>query len=171
MVQLIQWTDIKFDFSLPVNQYPAQLERLMGTPARMEEKLKGLDRAVLTRPYKGGWSAQEHAGHLLDLEELIENRLADFESGAEVLHAADMTNKKSYDAFHNNRDINEILADFRSRRMAIVKRMLQYDEAMAGRSALHPRLQKPMRVIDLVYFSSEHDDHHLALMTRAITGN
>jgi len=33
------------------------------------------------------------------------------------------------------------------------------------RTALHPRLQQPMRVLDMAFFTAEHDDHHLARMT------
>ncbi len=39
------------------------------------------------------------------------------------------------------------------------------DEAAAVRSALHPRLGTPMRLIDLALFTAEHDDHHLAAIT------
>jgi len=30
------------------------------------------------------------------------------------------------------------------------------------RSTLHPRLRQPMRMVDLAYFLSDHDDYHLA---------
>jgi hypothetical protein len=33
------------------------------------------------------------------------------------------------------------------------------------RTGLHPRLNQPMRVIDLILFIAEHDDHHLARIT------
>jgi hypothetical protein len=168
MVEQAKWVGLQFDFTMPAGKFPALLERLAGTPARMEEKLLGLTKQQLTAQHNGGWSAQEHAGHLLDLEELIENRLNDFEAGKEVLTAADMTNKKTYEANHNVRDIKNILADFRKARIAIVKRMGQYDEAMVIRTALHPRLNKPMRIIDLAFFSAEHDDHHLASMEQLI---
>ena len=41
-------------------------------------------------------------------------------------------------------------------------RLEKYDEAFITRTALHPRLLTPMRVIDLCFFVAEHDDHHLA---------
>jgi hypothetical protein len=31
---------------------------------------------------------------------------------------------------------------------------------------VHPRLQQPMRVVDMAFFVAEHDDHHLARMTQ-----
>jgi hypothetical protein len=34
------------------------------------------------------------------------------------------------------------------------------------RTALHPRLKRPMRLVDLCFFVAEHDDHHLATVTR-----
>jgi hypothetical protein len=46
-----------------------------------------------------------------------------------------------------------------------VRRLDGYDAAFVERTALHPRLNLPMRVIDLIYFIAEHDDHHLARIT------
>lgn len=37
------------------------------------------------------------------------------------------------------------------------------------RSARHPRLGSPMRVIDLAYFVAEHDDHHMARLRELVT--
>jgi hypothetical protein len=39
------------------------------------------------------------------------------------------------------------------------------DETAAARTAHHPRLDRPMRVMDLAVFVAEHDDHHLARIT------
>jgi hypothetical protein len=46
--------------------------------------------------------------------------------------------------------------------MTFVTRLDSYDEAFVARTALHPRLNQKIRVIDLVFFIAEHDDHHLA---------
>ena len=40
-------------------------------------------------------------------------------------------------------------------------------EAIA-RSAHHPRLNQPMRILDLIVFAAEHDDHHLARITEIL---
>jgi hypothetical protein len=40
-----------------------------------------------------------------------------------------------------------------------------FDETFIQRTALHPRLNVPMRVLDWAYFIAEHDDHHLAQIT------
>ena len=45
----MRWMDRTFQFTTPVEQLPAVLERLRGTPARVEEKVRALSPAVLTR--------------------------------------------------------------------------------------------------------------------------
>ncbi len=37
-----------------------------------------------------------------------------------------------------------------------------------GKTALHPRLKTPMRLIDSLYFVAEHDDHHLAIISNLL---
>ena len=63
-----RWFERKFDFTLPVEQYPNLHVRLWGSPARLEEMLRFASRDVLLERPGGKWSAQEHAGHLADLE-------------------------------------------------------------------------------------------------------
>ena len=158
----MEWFKRKFAFDLPIEMFPNVVERLRGTPARLEQLIRGLSPEVLTRRDGDKWSIQEQAGHLLDLEELGMNCLDDFEAGRETLTAADLTNRKTHEANHNTGTIENILAEFRQERMAFVARLDTYDEAFAQRTAVHPRLQQGARIIDLAFFIAEHDDHHLA---------
>jgi len=158
----MEWFKRKFSFDLPIEMYPNVVERVRGTPARLEELTRGISQQSLTRRDGEKWSIQEQAGHLLDLEELGVKRLDDFEAGSETLFAADLANRKTHEAHHNADSIENILARFRQERMALVARLDSYDEAFVQRTGLHPRLNKPMRVIDLIFFIAEHDDHHLA---------
>jgi len=160
-----RWTDRRFHFDLPESLFPVVVERLRGTPARIEDKVRHLSPAVLTRRDGDAWSIQEHIGHLLDLDELHTGRLDDFLAGAPVLRAADMTNRKTREADHNRRAIEEILRDFRRERERFVARLDAWDEGLVSLTALHPRLEQPMRVLDMAFFTAEHDDHHLARMT------
>jgi hypothetical protein len=110
------WFERKFDFTFPVEQHPNLCARLRGTPARLEEIVRG---AGARRPSKEPgenekWSAQEHAGHLLDLEPLWMARVDDYLTGASELTVADLSNRKTREAQHNQRPIDEILAEFRS---------------------------------------------------------
>jgi hypothetical protein len=169
MVERIAWFTRKFSFDLlPVWMYPNVVERLRGTPARLEERLRGLSKETLTRRDGEKWSLQEQAGHLLDLEPLGMNRLDDYEAGRAALQAADLQNRKTHEANHNAKEISKILADFRRERMAFVQRLDEYDEAFVQKTALHPRLQMEIRVIDLCFFIAEHDDHHLAAISELI---
>src|SRR5205814_10672581 len=111
------------------------------------------------------WSIQEHVGHLIDLEELHEGRLEDYARRLDTLRPADLTNRKTYEANHNDARIEDLLARFRAARLRLVRRLEALSEDEVAASALHPRLQKQMRVIDMAWFVAEHDDNHLATIT------
>jgi hypothetical protein len=162
LIKRMRWVEREFEFNLPVGVFPCVVERLRGTPARLEEMLGGLTREELTAKPGGLWSMQEQAGHLWDLDELHEGRLEDYARGLEVLRAADMRNRKTEEASHNAARLEEIFAGFRAARLGFVRRLEALTEAEVVASALHPRLGKQMRVIDMAYFTAEHDDHHLA---------
>ncbi|HUP27299.1 MAG TPA: DinB family protein [Chloroflexia bacterium] len=160
-----EWFKREFNFDQPVELFPALIERVRGTPARVEELVRSFPPEILTRRLGERWSIQELVGHLYDLDELHEGRLQDYRAGAEVLRAADLTNKKTHEADHNAKPVEDVLAIFREARMSFVAELEAVDEQDIGISAMHPRLGKPMRIIDLAYFVAEHDDHHLAEMT------
>ena len=61
-----------------------------------------------------------------------------------------------------------MLATFEARRADLVAQLEQADEADWLRAALHPRLQAPMRLLDLAFFVAEHDDHHLATISELL---
>jgi len=162
---VMRWTDRTFTFDLPEALFPVVVERLRGTPARIEDKVRALSPTLLTRRDGDAWSIQEHIGHLLDLDELHDGRLDDFLAGATVLRPADMKNRKTHEAGHNERPLADLLAAFRRERERFVARLDAWDPGQISLTALHPRLNQPMRVIDMAFFTAEHDDHHLARMT------
>jgi uncharacterized damage-inducible protein DinB len=155
------WFDRKFELGLGPEGAPELLERLRRAPDRLADAVRGLSREILTRKPDGKWSIQENAGHLLDLESLWDKRLDDYDAGATELHPADLENRKTHEAAHNDRPILEILADFSSVRGRIVDKLASMSAAELARTALHPRLRQPMSVVDLCFFVAEHDDHHL----------
>jgi uncharacterized damage-inducible protein DinB len=55
-------------------------------------------------------------------------------------------------------------------RGALVSHLESVDPELFSRSALHPRLGMPMRLVDLMLFVAEHDDHHLASITELARG-
>jgi uncharacterized damage-inducible protein DinB len=136
--------------------------RLRGTPARLEETLRGRSHQILIRKAQGKWSAQEQAGHLLDLEALWLARVEDYVAGSDQLTVADLRNRKTEEAEHNARPLEQILAEFRSAREGLLKRVEELDASLFARTIPHPRLKTPLRLVDHLYFVAEHDDHHLA---------
>jgi uncharacterized damage-inducible protein DinB len=168
MERHIAWFDYKFSFDLPLWMYANVIERLRGTPARLTERLVALPPELLTRCEAGRWSMQENAGHLLDLEALWLGRLEDFVVGATTLRPADLQNRQTHEAHHNAHSITAILDAFRAQRTAFVTRLETLDETLMARTALHPRLQQPMRMLDSMFFVAEHDDHHLARITELL---
>jgi len=156
------WFERKFNFDYPAAKLPEHLERLRGTAARLEERVRGLSRDILTRRDSKGWSIQENVGHLLDLSHLPMRRIEEILAGQTMLCAADVTNRKTHEADHNARPIADLLAEFRAERAKLVARFEQLSEADWSKSGVHPRLKQPMRIVDIAYFDAEHDDYHIA---------
>jgi uncharacterized damage-inducible protein DinB len=161
MMKPMRWIDRKFTFDMSVGLFPNMVVRLRGAPVRLEEATSGLTVDELRRKFDGKWSIQETVGHLLSVDDLHIGRLDDFIAEVEILRAADMTNQQTEKADYNEMELGSILAEFRTKRLGFVHRLEEVDQDLIGRPALHPRLQVPMRLIDMVYFTAEHDDNHL----------
>src|SRR6266851_667240 len=159
---MTRWFERRFDFSFPVELYPNIRARLRGTPARLEEVLSTPSHELLTWRADEKWSAQEHAGHLVDLEPLWLARVEDYVAGSEQLTPTDLNNRKTDQANHNARPLQQILAEFRASRERLLKRVDELDASLFARAIPHPRMKTPMRLVDHLYFVAEHDDHHLA---------
>lgn len=169
MTQVPAWFERKFTFTFPQEQYPNLCVRLMGTPVRMEELLHDVAREKLVNKPEGKWSIQEHAGHLFDLESLWSNRVDDFiENPGDTLTPADLSNRKTDEANHNARTIQQVLTDFRAARRQLMEKLEKLQPHSFAQTKLHPRLKQPMRLVDHLYFAAEHDDHHLARMWELI---
>jgi hypothetical protein len=164
MIKRTKWVERSFDFNFPIGVFPCIIERLRGTPVRLEEIAHSLDPELLTLRTDNAWSIQEHMGHLADLDLLHDGRIDDFLAGAKVLRAADMSNKRTNEENYNLLLIENILNKFRTGREKLVERLENMDESIVSRIALHPRLNKPMRLADMAYFTAEHDDHHLSMI-------
>ncbi len=161
MCRKMKWLDRDFSFSFPVTVYPELIERLRNTPSRLEKLVNSAPQNLLVQRDGQSWSIQENAGHLLTVESLFEGRLDDYQSGAESLRPADFKAKRTDKANYNSFEIKDILTGFHRTRDAYVARLEQLETEYFGRSAIHPRLNKPVRLCDMIYFQAEHDLHHL----------
>jgi DinB superfamily len=165
------WINKKFTFELDNSELQSVLNKLREAPVKINRMVGRLPEEVLIKKMDGKWSIKENIGHLIDLEELHYLRIDDFIEGRHILRAADMGNKKTEKANHNKKDINLLVEEFVDARNNFIKRIEGLDREILTRISLHPRLNQPMRVVDLAQFISEHDDHHIETISDLIYQN
>lgn len=167
MISITPWFERTFHFNFPIGLFPVIFSRLEGSIFRLQSLKANANETTCSKALHG-WSVKQHIGHLTDLEELWWKRLADFEQNKAVLTAADLTNKKTEIANHNEKPLHKIITDFENERKRMLQIIYPFDEEILAKTALHPRLNTPMRLIDLLYFVAEHDDHHLAIVSNLL---
>lgn len=161
-MQKTEWFKRKFPVIEDNGILPSIIERLSGTPARIEEIISTVKLPLLTLKTDGKWTIKEEIGHLSDLEPLWSGRLEDLINGAVELRVADLTNQKTHTANHDATEIKILLQRFRDQRERFVNKLINLTDEQLMNASLHPRLKTRMRIVDLAYFVAEHDDHHLA---------
>jgi DinB superfamily len=157
-----KWLERKFDFPVPIELYPNVCARLRGTAARLEELIQNSCGEVLVRKPEGKWSAQEHAGHLQDVEPLTLVRINDFIGYASEPTKADFTNRITDEANYNARQVSDILSRFRRARLSTLDSLDKAEPGAFQHKLFHPRLKEEILLLDYLYLVAEHDDHHLA---------
>lgn len=168
MIEPIKWVERKFVLGYSTGYAPFFIERLKMTAPRIEELFGTCSEEALATKNEGEWSAKEHLGHLIDLEILHDGRIDDFLAGAPSLRAADMDNKRTYAAHHDQRSSMQLLAAFRAARNKFLLRVAGLDVAYYERKSLHPRLQQQMTLTDMLFFVAEHDNHHTMRIARLL---
>jgi len=168
-MQQIKWFERKFDFSFEQNVFPSIIERLEGTSIRLKAKIEQIPSDLIEIKQDGKWSIKENIGHLIDLEPIWQQRLADIMGNKEYLSSADLENNKTDFAQHNKTDLNDLFEQFKEIRELTLSRLVKLEERDIYKTALHPRIKKPMRIMDLFLFDAEHDDHHLSRISEIKT--
>jgi hypothetical protein len=163
-----KWFDKKFQFDLSEDHYGSVLKKLRETPEKIAQLVAPLPEEVLTKRTDNRWSIKENIGHLIDLEELHDGRIDDFINGKEILRSADLNNRKTDEANHNNKKIGDLLRQLKEARENFVKRMKHLDLQILSRSSIHPRLNQLMRPINMAQFVLEHDEHHIQTIKELI---
>lgn len=162
MVKIGKWNDRKFNFDYPVDVHPVILARLRGTPARLVEILTDLPRDVMEKQADDTWSIIQNAAHLVDVDVLHLCRMDDYDNNIETLRPAGRSALDNYIPSFDRSSRADILKAFRLIRADLYGKLAELDEAGASRTAHHPRLDQPMRVVDMALFAAEHDDYHIA---------
>lgn len=95
-------------------------------------------------------------------------RLDDFLAGADTLRATDMSNQHTRESNHNDAPLADLLIAFRQARGRLMNSLDKLKDPDFARTALHPRLNTPMRLVDMCSFQADHDDYHLARIQELI---
>jgi uncharacterized damage-inducible protein DinB len=164
----MKWFDRKFDFSFDTDHYTAVYERLKQAPDTLKLLIINIPEDKLTDKPDGKWSIKEHTGHLSVLESIWRIRFHDILESKPVLTPADLTNKATTEAGFNSHTLSSLLDQFTAERKATLSLLDSIDVSDGSKTSLHPRLQQPMRIIDMVYFVAEHDDHHISVIRELI---
>ena len=159
-----KWFDRQFPIILDNGLLPTIVERLEGTGTRLFNKIELID-FMQVRVIDGQWSIKKEIGHLLDLEPLWLERAHQILNSEPSLIAADLTNKKTNETNHDDRDAIDLVTEFSKSRQRLVDLLRNIKDEDLDKVSVHPRLGTPMKVVDLAYFVAEHDDHHLAKLT------
>jgi len=163
-----KWFDKRFTFKHSQDEYDNILSQLLSNPDKISKIVSSLSEEKLTKKVDGKWSIKENVGHLIDLEELHDGRIDDFLAGKEKLRPADLNNKKTDETIHNSKNISELLERLKIVRENFVKRLKALDERVLTNTSIHPRLNQPMRPIDMAQFVLEHDEHHIETIKEII---
>jgi uncharacterized damage-inducible protein DinB len=164
MIQQTPWFERTFNFNFSVGLFPVIFSRLEGSIFRLHSILLNADEDYCSKR-RNGWSVKEHIGHLYDMEDLWWKRLQDFQENKAVLTPADLTNKKTNEAGHNEKTLEQLLQQFTMERQKTLETIYGFDASLLSRTSVHPRLNQAMRLIDSLFFVAEHDDHHISIIS------
>jgi uncharacterized damage-inducible protein DinB len=164
-----KWFDRVFDFQQESQELPAIYQRLKETPQQIRRLVTGLTTEQLRYQSGGKWSVAEHCGHLLALEPLWRTRITDIIQEQPVLRAADLENRATFEARFNEWDIDKVLTDFERERQITLQQLDSLSSSDLLKQSMHPRIKKPMHIVDHVYFVAEHDAHHIARINEMLS--
>ncbi len=181
------WSERTFVHSYSVADVTVLITRVNGTSARLEDAIRGIEERVVkirtpapaplpntreapTRDLRPPlrWSPLDHAGHLLDVDELHSQRIKEFLNDVEILSGADPKNSKTEDEHYNRQPVDPILQRFRVGRSTMTNVLFGLPESAFEKRSIHPRINESIRLLDYLELIAEHDDHHLATIRELI---
>ncbi|MCS3802174.1 DinB family protein [Niastella sp. OAS944] len=166
-----KWFERKFDFSFDVNEYTTIYRRLLQAPESLEIILQNKSNDILSYQPDGKWSVKEHTGHLSVLEPLWRARIQDIIEKRPTLTPTDLNNSATSEAGFNKLSITELIQRFAVERRQTLVLLDSINISGHTNTSLHPRMQQPMRIIDIAYFTAEHDDHHMGVIGEILVQN
>jgi len=156
MIPQTAWTERKFEFNFPLGVFPVIVERLRGASIRLEAMLRNTIDKTLNQKTGDKWSVIEQVNHLCNCEEIWLGRVED------ILTRKEIFERRTLKTELQSEDIQVLLSNFSAARNKLIDLVQNMDEPTASLTINHPRLQRPIRLIDSLFSTAEHDDHHLA---------
>lgn len=166
----VPWSLRTFDYGRPLDELPVLLERVQGTTARLSDLFARQPAERLVLRVDGKWSAMEHLGHLLTLQDRFEPRVDDFEQRRTKLCDISLRDQEPIIRMQGTRTLGDLLEEFRLKRLAFANRVERLHRRSLEHVAYHPCQDRTMRPMDMLLWIAEHDDHHLASMRMLLKG-
>lgn len=163
-----KWFERKFEFPTNPNDFPYLREKLEGFVNRLKAKIHFVSEPVLNLKPGGLWSIKENIGHLYLLESIWLKRLKEIQYGESEMSPADLNNTATNQGNFNAQNEMEIIQNFQNKREETLQFLDEICGNLSTRWLLHPRLKQPMGILELLYFISEHDQHHLESINRIL---
>jgi uncharacterized damage-inducible protein DinB len=158
---LVKWFDRKFEPDVSNDHYEDILTRLAYFPAILNQSLDNYPESIATVKTGGKWSIHENIGHLILLEKLWRSRFQDIKGGNQNLSSADLNNSATDQASFNKYPLNKLTKSLAHERRQTIALLQNMDEEDFLKTSIHPRLNRPMSIVELMHFVSEHDTHHM----------
>ena len=170
-IQFTPWEKRTLSFGRGIDELPVLLERMLGTAARLMDLAahEPIERLSLRR--QGSWSVLEHIGHLIHLQDRMDERVDDYAAQRTCLCRIDLSDQERILSGFTSRALGDVLEEFRLKRVYFVERIQGLDPGAMRHQALHPCRPDRMSVSDMVLYLAEHDDHHMVLMRKLLQGN
>ena len=166
----VPWSQRTFDYGRSLDELPVLLERVQGTAARLSQLLARQPADKLLLRSDGKWSAMEHLGHLLTLQDRFAPRVDDFEQRRPKLCDISLHDQEPLIRVHRTRMLGNVLEEFRTKRVAFANRVEHLQRRSLEHVAYHPCQERKMRPVDMLLWIAEHDDHHLASLRTLLNG-
>jgi uncharacterized damage-inducible protein DinB len=164
MIFQAAWTERMFEFNFPVGMFPVIIERLRGAPIRLTAMLRNVSAETLNQKSGDKWSIIDQVNHLCNCEEIWLGRVED------ILTRKEIFDRRTLKTDLQSEDIEALLTNFSEARNKLINLVKNMDEQTVSLSINHPRLQKPIRLLDSLFSTAEHDDHHLAKIRELVNG-
>ncbi len=158
----VPWSQRTMEYGRSLDELPVLLERVQGTAARLSTLLAHQPSERLLHRLNGKWSAMEHLGHLLTLQDRFDPRVDDFQQRRTRLCNISLHDQEPIVQGHRSRMLGDVLEEFRLKRLEFAKRVERLHRRSLEHVAYHPCQDRTMRPMDMLYWIAEHDDHHLA---------